>query len=75
VSAKCPYCGNVKVVKFDKQPNGAQRYACRNEECSRSVFQLNYKYHACEPGVKNRILERVINGRCAQYFTRTSHQC
>jgi len=26
------------------------------------VFQLDYKYRACEPGVKFRILEMAING-------------
>jgi transposase-like protein len=73
VSVKCPRCGSVKVVKFGKQSNGAQRYACRNEECSRSVFQLDYKYHACEPGVKFRILEMAINGSGVRDIARVLH--
>ncbi|MDR2700465.1 MAG: hypothetical protein LBC12_06670 [Nitrososphaerota archaeon] len=49
-------------MKFGKHPNGAQRYAYHNEECSRSIFQLDYKYRTCEPRAKFRILEMAING-------------
>jgi transposase-like protein len=73
LSVKCPYCGSAKVVRFGKQPNGVQRYACRNDECSRSVFQLDYKYHACEPGVKFRILEMAINGSGVRDISRVLH--
>ncbi|MDR0460988.1 MAG: hypothetical protein LBH62_06110 [Nitrososphaerota archaeon] len=52
VSVKCPSCGSTKVVKFGKRPNGVQRYTCRNKKCLRTTFQTDYKYHACEPGVK-----------------------
>jgi transposase-like protein len=72
-SVKCPYCGSTKVVKFGKHPTGVQRYACHNEECSRSVFQLDYKYHACEPGVKFRILEMAINGSGVRDIARVLH--
>jgi transposase-like protein len=60
-------------VKFGKHPNGAQRYACHNEECSRSVFQLDYKYRACESGAKFRILEMVINGSGVRDIARVLH--
>jgi transposase-like protein len=60
-------------VKFGKRPNGVQRYACRNEECSRSAFQLDYKYRACEPGVKFRILEMAINGSGVRDISRVLH--
>ncbi|MDR2204236.1 MAG: hypothetical protein LBE76_08115 [Nitrososphaerota archaeon] len=73
LSVKCPYCGSTKVVKFGKHLTGVQRYACHNEECSRSVFQLDYKYHACESGVKFRILEMAINGSGVRDIARVLH--
>ncbi|MDR2700317.1 MAG: transposase, partial [Nitrososphaerota archaeon] len=50
-----------------------QKYACRNEGCSRLVFQLDYKYHACESGVKFRIFERAINGLGVRDIVRVLH--
>jgi transposase-like protein len=37
------------------------------------VFQLDYKYHACEPGVKFRILEMAINGSRVRDISRVLH--
>jgi transposase-like protein len=73
LSVKCTYCGSIKVVKFGKHPRGAQRYACQNEECSRSIFQIDYKYHACEPGMKLLILEMAINGSGVRAISRVLH--
>jgi len=73
VSVKCPSCGSTNVVKFGKRPDGVQRYACRNEKCSRTVFQLDYKYHAYEPGVKFRILEMAINSSGVRDISRVLH--
>ena len=73
VSVKCPSCGSANVVKFGKRPNGVQRYACRNEKCSRTAFQIDYKYRACEPGVKFRILEMAINGSGVRDISRVLH--
>jgi transposase-like protein len=50
-----------------------QRYACHNEECSRSIFQLGYKYHACEPSIEFRILEMAINGSRVRDIPRMRH--
>ncbi|MDR2699453.1 MAG: hypothetical protein LBC12_01310 [Nitrososphaerota archaeon] len=73
LSVKCPYCGSTKVVKFGKHPNGAQQYTCHNKECSRSIFQLDYKYHACAPGIKFRILKMAINGAGVRDISRVLH--
>ena len=73
VSVKCPSCGSTNVVKFGKRPDGVQRYACRNEKCSQTVLQLDYKYHACEPGVKFRILEMAINSSGVRDISRVLH--
>ena len=73
MSVKCPSCGSTNVVKFGKRPHGVQRYACRNEKCSQTAFQIDYKYHACEPGVKFRILEMAINGSGVRDISRVLH--
>lgn len=62
VLVKCPNCGDTKVEKAGKQPNGTQRYRCCNELCSRTIFQLEYKYNAYYPDIKMKILEMAING-------------
>ncbi|MDR1992700.1 MAG: hypothetical protein LBQ98_04265 [Nitrososphaerota archaeon] len=57
-----PILQKHKVIKFDKQPNKTQRYTCQNKDYTRTIFQLDYKYHTCEPETKFHILERPLNG-------------
>ncbi len=73
LSVKCPCCGSAKVVKFSKQPNEAQQYTCHNEKCFRSVFQFDYKYHACKPSVEFCILEISINSSEVRDISRVLH--
>jgi transposase-like protein len=58
----CPHCGSDDVVLYGKNANGKQRYLCRNSECSRKIFLLDYTYNACKPGVKKQIVDMVLNG-------------
>ncbi|MDR2699754.1 MAG: hypothetical protein LBC12_02930 [Nitrososphaerota archaeon] len=37
------------------------------------MFQLDYKYPACEPSVKFRILEMAINGSGVRDISRVLH--
>lgn len=62
VKVKCPYCGSEEVSLYGKSSRGAQRYLCRNESCKHKTFQLEYKNNASKPGVKEKIVEMVING-------------
>jgi transposase-like protein len=73
LTVKCPYCGSTKIVKFGKHPTGVQRYACHNKECSHSIFQLDYKYHTCEPEMKFHILEMALNGSGVRDTSRVLH--
>ena len=59
---KCPYCGQEKVVKYGKSRSGKQKFKCRNDECSRKIFQLEYEKNACYPGVKEQVAEMAMNG-------------
>ncbi|NER83285.1 MAG: IS1 family transposase, partial [Leptolyngbya sp. SIO1D8] len=41
-STCCPHCHTTDVVKNGKSGEGKQRYRCRNVECSRASFILDY---------------------------------
>ena len=59
---KCPYCGSEEVSRYGKSRTGAQRYLCRNKVCFHKTFQLEYQNNASKPGVKEKIVEMVMNG-------------
>ena len=59
IEVKCRYCSEATVVKNGLSPNGTQRYRCRS--CGR-CFQLNYRYHAHQPGMAERIVDMAFNG-------------
>jgi len=59
---RCPDCGQEKVVLYGRTSTGKQRYKCQNKECAHKTFQLEYKYNASRPGMKEKIVEMVMNG-------------
>ncbi|MGD1907591.1 MAG: IS1 family transposase [Leptolyngbyaceae cyanobacterium] len=40
----CPTCHSPEVIKNGKSNEGKQRYRCRNADCSRASFILDYTY-------------------------------
>jgi transposase-like protein len=40
VPVQCPQCQGIRVVKYGKQANGAQRYRCNHPDCPRRIFLL-----------------------------------
>ncbi len=62
VKVKCPYCGSEEVVLYGKSSTGTQRYLCKNKECAHKTFQLEYKNNASKPGMKEKIVDMVMNG-------------
>jgi transposase-like protein len=58
----CPKCHTTDVVKHGKSAEGKQRYRCRNAECSRASFILNYRYRGYLPEVKQQIADMAVNG-------------
>jgi transposase-like protein len=58
----CPSCASDDVVLHGKNANGAQRLLCRNIECSRKTFQLEYSYNVYNPGVRQMIVDMAMNG-------------
>jgi len=55
----CVHCGGEDLVRNGKSLSGAQRYRCK--ECSKT-FQVDYSYKACEPGVRDQIIDMAHNG-------------
>ncbi len=59
VSVKCRFCGLIDPVKKHCTGNGGNpHYRCQT--CCRT-FQLDYKYRACQPVIKEQVVELVIN--------------
>jgi len=52
----------MNLGKAGKSAKGVQRYFCKNEDCSKHTFMLKYDNKACEPGVKEKVIEMAING-------------
>jgi len=61
IAVKCPICTSEKVGKHGKK-NGKQQYICKNKECSRTTFFMEYTYKACDPEIKKKIYEATVNG-------------
>jgi transposase-like protein len=58
----CPHCHTTDVVKNGQSAEGKQRYRCRNVECPRASFILNYSYRGYLPEVKQQIADMAMNG-------------
>ena len=54
----CRYCKSTEVVRYGTQ-SGHSRFRCK--DCGR-VFKTEYVYRACEPGVKEQLVEMAMNG-------------
>ena len=58
----CPSCNRTNIVKHGKSTEGKQRYKCRNLDCSRSTFILQYSYQGYFPDVKQKISDMAVDG-------------
>ena len=59
---QCPTCNSTNTVKHGKTAEGKQRYKCRNAQCNRHSFVLEYSYRGYLPDVKQQIGEMALNG-------------
>ena len=60
--AQCPFCGSLNTCRAEKSKNGTQRYFCRNPACSHKTFQLEYRYMAYSPGVREKARQMLMGG-------------
>lgn len=71
VDVKCPFCEQTECVKkhgFGKAK--LQRYRCQS--CCRT-FQLYYAYRACQPGMKEQIVDLAMNNAGIRDTARALH--
>ena len=62
VHVYCPDCQCIDVVRYGTQRNGVQRSRCNNTDCPRHLFLLQYQNQGRLPAVKQRIVDRALNG-------------
>ncbi len=58
----CTHRGSNPIMKAGRSAEGTQRYRCKNLDCDTKTFMLNYRYKACEPGIKEQAVDMDING-------------
>jgi transposase-like protein len=57
----CPTCQSIHIVRHGLSAEGKPRYKCRNPDCQRCTFILNYSYQGHLPEVKQQIIEMALN--------------
>lgn len=62
VKVYSPLCKSNKVVKDGGSDEGKQRYQCKNSDCLKNTFLLDYGCSAYSPGTKEKIIELALNG-------------
>ena len=62
VPVQCPHCQRTEVIKAGKQANGAQRYQCQNDQCTRRIFLLHYQDRGRAPEIRRQVVDMAING-------------
>ena len=62
VPVQCPHYHSTAVIKAGKQANGAQRYQCQNNQCSRRIFLLQYQDRGRVPEIRGQVVDLALNG-------------
>lgn len=62
IAVKYPSCQSTNIVKNGKSRQGKQRYCCRNSECLRCTFILDYEHNGRDLEVKQKITEMAVSG-------------
>ena len=62
IAVTCPSCNSTDVIRNGTSRQGKQRYLCRNQECPRCTFILDYSHNGYKPEVKQKITEMAVNG-------------
>jgi len=62
IEVKCPKCNKTEVVKYGVNKQKKQRYLCKNQECEKETFILEYSDLGRQEDTKEKIIEMAING-------------
>jgi transposase-like protein len=58
----CPICAGIDIYRHGYSATGKNRYICRNTECTRKTFIIDYTNKGYLPGVKQQIVDMAMNG-------------
>jgi transposase-like protein len=58
----CPTCGSIDIYRHGYSATGKNRYICRNRECTRKTFIIDYTNKGYLLGVKQQIVDMAMNG-------------
>jgi insertion element IS1 protein InsB len=61
IEVKCPICKQSHVVKHGVDAKGKQRFLCRNPDCLKKTFQLDYELKAKYEDTTEKIIEHAMN--------------
>ena len=61
IKVTCPICGTEDVVRHGTLPKGEQRFRCRNTDCTKNTFILNYTSLGRQPGIADKIINMAMN--------------
>jgi transposase-like protein len=61
IEVKCPMCRQTDVVKHGTDAKGKQRFVCRNRNCIKKTFQLEYEFNAKYEGITEKIIDHAMN--------------
>ena len=73
VEVRCPDCDSLNVVRYGKQPNGAQRFVCQNPPCKRRIFLLNYQSNSHPTVTRQQIIDLALSGADVQETAHLLH--
>ena len=57
-SIHCPHCNGTDLQKNGKSSPDTQRWFCKG---CKKYFRLEYRYNACNQGVKEKIIGLALN--------------
>ena len=62
VEVKCSSYKSNHVIKFGLNSKGKQRDQCRNKDCAKDPFILDYENQGYLPAIKKQIIDMALNG-------------
>lgn len=58
----CPTCGGIDIYRHGSSATAKKRYSCRNTECTRKTFIIDYTNKGYLASVKQQIVDMAMNG-------------
>ena len=70
IAVHCSHCNSDQVIKRGKTAGGKQRYRCLNPDCPHRSFVLDTAYAGRLLEVKQKIIDRSLNGSGVRHTAR-----